>query len=240
MINKQSPVPIYYQLEVSFKDMIEKGELKYKDMIPSERELAAQHNISRMTVRQALTNLVNDGFLIRKKGLGTFVDRPKIEQKLKGLTSFTEDMLASGMKPSAKLLDFSKIEASKSVADKLSIQQGDPVYEIKRLRLADAIPMALETTYLPFEIFKDLNEQVITGSLYEYIENELQLTIKKASQVLEASIAKKTESSILDISVGAPVLLIERYSYLDNHRPLEFVKSVYRADRYKFTIDMER
>lgn len=240
MINKHSPLPIYYQLEQGIKEMIEKGQLQPGEMIPSEREWAETYEISRMTVRQAINNLVNDGYLVRKRGKGTFVATKKIEQPLKGLTSFSEDMRARGMVPGTKLLAFHTIPASPSFAKQLAISEGEDIYEIRRIRLADGLPMALETAYVPCALVPGLTEKNVSGSIYEFIEKKLGLAIRSATQVLEASVARKLEAELLQMKEGAPVLLIQRNSYLQNGQPLEIVKSVYRADRYKFMIEMER
>lgn len=240
MINKHSPLPIYYQLEQGIREMIEKGELEPGEMIPSEREWAERYDISRMTVRQAINNLVNDGYLVRQRGKGTFVATKKIEQPLKGLTSFSEDMRARGMEPGTKVLNFCVIPANASLAQQLHIQEGDDVYEIRRIRLADQLPMALETAYVPCSLVPNLTKEIVSGSFYEFIEHQLGFTIRSATQVLEASIARKMEADLLHIKEGAPVLLIQRNSYLEAGQPLEVVKSIYRADRYKFMIEMER
>jgi GntR family transcriptional regulator len=240
MINKYSPLPIYYQLEQGIKELIEKEQLKPGEMIPSERELAETYEISRMTVRQAINNLVNDGYLVRKRGRGTFVAAKKIEQPLKGLTSFSEDMRARGMEPGTKVLEFQIVQANKSLAEHLRVHEGEDIYKIQRVRLADHLPMALETSYLPCHLVSSLTREIVSGSMYEFIENKLGLKIKSGIQVLEASIARKIEAEILQIKEGAPVLLIQRNSYLENGQPLEIVKSIYRGDRYKFTIEMER
>lgn len=240
MIDKYSPLPLYYQIEEAIKGRIDKGELTEGEMIPSEREYAESYGISRMTVRQAITNLVNDGYLTRRKGKGTFVANKKIEQKLIGLTSFTEDMLARGLAPSTKLLDFQLNEADEKTASRLGIRTGDTIYEFQRVRLADQIPMAFETTYLSADLIKGLNPEIVQGSLYQYVEEELGLSIDYATQELEASVAREAECEVLGIAKGSPVLFIRRYSYLSNGQPLELVQSIYRGDRYKFVIDMQR
>lgn len=240
MINKNLPLPIYYQLEEIIKNLIERGDLKPGDMIPSEREYSEKYEISRMTVRQAINNLVNDGFLVRRQGKGTFVAKQKIEQPLKGLTSFSEDMKSRGMEPSTKLIDFQIISPNQTIANKLNIEDHSFIYEIKRVRLADKIPMAYEISYLSVDLVPGLNKKIVEGSLYDYVENDLKLKIGHATQILEASISRKIEGEILDIQEGTPVLLIQRFSYLNDGTPLEIVKSVYRGDRYKFVIDMER
>ncbi|PTX58491.1 GntR family transcriptional regulator [Melghirimyces profundicolus] len=240
MLDKNSPIPVYYQLEERLKESIEKKELKEGDMIPSERVLSEQYGISRMTVRQAINNLVRDGYLYREKGKGTFVASNKIEQPLQGLTSFTEDMRSRGLKPEARLLNFSVEPAQGKLVQKLRLTEGESVSVIKRVRLADDLPMALETTFLPVRLVPGLTETQAYGSIYEYIENQLGLKIEHATQTLEASVARERESEVLQIKKGSPVLLIERTSYLSDQRPLELVKSVYRGDRYKFNVQLHR
>ncbi|MGG0740875.1 GntR family transcriptional regulator [Niallia taxi] len=238
MIIKDSHIPIYFQLEMEIKEIV-KG-LNPGDPISSEREFSEKYDISRMTVRQAINNLVNEGILVRKRGKGTFVAEQKVEQPLSGLTSFSEDMRSRGLKPLTKILSFQQISSDKNIAAKLKIAEGVPVYEVSRLRLADESPMALEISYLPANIITDLTEDTVHASLYEYIENELNLKISHATQTLESSLAQKSECSILQIEEGDPVLLIERFSYLQNGEAFEYVKSIYRGDRYKFVIDMKR
>ncbi|MFV9510857.1 GntR family transcriptional regulator [Tepidibacillus sp. LV47] len=240
MINKHSPLPIYYQLEQGIKEMIEKGQLKPGEMIPSEREWAETYDISRMTVRQAINNLVNDGYLVRKRGKGTFVAATKIEQPLKGLTSFSEDMRARGMEPGTNVLEFRTIPASPTLAQQLDIREGAEIYEIRRIRLADQFPMALETLYMPCALVPGLTREIVSGSIYEFIETKLGLVIRSAVQIIEASVARKLEADLLQVKEGAPVLSIQRNSYLENGQSLEVVKSIYRGDRYKFTVEMER
>ncbi|MDZ5474124.1 GntR family transcriptional regulator [Bacillus sp. 31A1R] len=240
MIDKNSPVPIYHQLEEQIKSQIENGSLEADELIPSEREYAERYQISRMTVRHAINNLVKDGFLHRQKGKGTYVSKQKVEQKLQGLTSFTEDMLERGMTPSSRLLSFEIIPASQPIAHRLGLKENTPVYEIRRIRLADHVPMAVETTYLPANLIKGLTEDIINQSLYKYIEEKLTLNISEASQEIEATSAKDHEVKHLQIEKGSPVLLILRTSYLEDGTPFELVRSAYRADRYKFVHTMKR
>jgi len=240
MINKNSPIPLYYQLEEHIKELIEEGELKPGDALPPEREYAEKYQISRMTVRQAFTQLVNNGYLYRIQGKGTFVADRRIEQALQGLTSFTEDMKARGLKPDSQLIVFEIIPATIQIANQLSITEYSPVYEIKRVRLADGVPMAIETNYISANLIKGLTEEIVNQSLYGYIEGQLNLQIDNASQVIESSVASQSEAKLLNINKGAPIMLIQRNTYLKDGTPVEFVKSVYRADRYKFMIQMKR
>ncbi|MEH7492562.1 GntR family transcriptional regulator [Neobacillus niacini] len=240
MINKNSPVPIYHQLEEYIKQQIENGLLVEEASIPSEREYAQTFQISRMTVRQAINNLVSDGYLKRQKGRGTFVNKKKVEQELQGMTSFTEDMLSRGMIPSSTLLSFQIIPADKKTATDLRIEVNNFVYKIKRIRLADSAPMALETAYIPVELVPGLTEENSNLSLYQYIEDHLSLSISEATQEIEASIASSHDAEPLGINIGDPILLIERISYLQNEVPFELVESTFRADRYRFVHTMKR
>ncbi|MEW9052874.1 MAG: GntR family transcriptional regulator [Neobacillus sp.] len=240
MINKNSPVPIYHQLEEYLKQQIENGILKEEESIPSEREFAEKFQISRMTVRQAINNLVMEGYLIRKKGLGTYVNKKKVEQELQGMTSFTEDMLARGMKPSSKLLSFTIIPADIKTASDLKIVEKDPIYNIKRIRLANGDTMALETAYIPVKLVPGLSKENSNMSLYQYIEENLSLSISEATQEIEASIADNSIAETLGMEEGDPILFIVRTSYLQDGKPFELVKSAFRADRYRFIHTMKR
>ncbi|WP_404330140.1 phosphonate metabolism transcriptional regulator PhnF [Mesobacillus maritimus] len=240
MINKNSPIPIYYQLAESIQKQIDSGDLQPGESLPSEREYAEKFEISRMTARQALNQLVNNGYLYRVQGKGTFVADKKIEKPLVGITSFTEDMLARGMKPSSELLHFELIPATEHIANQLQIKEHRPVYEIKRIRLADDVPMAIETNYISANLVKGLTEQIVNHSIYAYMENQLGLRIEQATQTIESSIAEPIEAQSLQIKPGVPVMRIQRIAYLHDGTPAEYVISSYRADRYKFMVQMHR
>ena len=240
MIDKSSPLPIYYQIEESIKRQIEEGEFHPHDILPSEREYAEKLEISRMTVRQAINNLVNTGYLYRQKGRGTFVAEKKLEQQLFGLMGFTEEMKARGMTPSSKLLSFDIIPANEKIASQLHITSNTPIYEIIRIRLADNVPMAFETAYISADLIKGLTAEIINHSIYQYVEQHIGLKIGYAKQSLESTIASEMEITSLSIAKHSPILLIQRTTYLEDGRPIEFVKSSYRADRYKFTFTIKR
>jgi len=238
-IDKSSVVPIYFQLKTLIQERITSGEYPIGMCLPSEREYCLEYDISRMTVRQAISDLVNEGLLRRERGKGTYVSQPKIEQGLQALTSFTEDMKQRNMHPGTRLIHMLTCLATGRVAKQLGIEDGESVFEIKRLRLADDEPMAIETAYVPLGNLPDFTEaKVATGSLYE-VMRERGIEIAHATQTLEASQAKATEATILNIKNKAPVLLIERTTYAAGGEPIEFVKSVYRGDRYKFAIDLK-
>ncbi|WP_328585902.1 GntR family transcriptional regulator [Rossellomorea aquimaris] len=240
LVNKKSPLPLYYQIEEHIKGMIDSGVLKPGDVLPSERELAEQFTISRMTVRQAITNLVNKNFLYRKKGSGTYVSQHKFEQSLHGLTSFSEDMRRRGLEPGNKLIHFELSSPTDDLVHHFSLKEDDLVYKIKRIRLASNEPMAIETTYIPVKLIPGLSQEILSHSLYQYVEEEIGLKLGHASQSIEAAAATEDDAKHLKLEKGEPVLFIQRETYLEGGSPFELVKSTYRGDKYKYKMDIER
>lgn len=237
---RRDPVPLYFQLKQILIDMIENEELRPGECIPSERELSEKYQISRMTVRQAITELVHEGLLYRQQGRGTFVAEPKIEQGLFTLTSFTEDMLQRGLKPETRLLESAVINAPRKVERVLELSMDRRVLQIRRLRLADGEPMALETSHLAYNLCKSMADEELSGSLYRLLEEKYGLTLGRARQTLEPVLANPDEAEMLGTGPGAPLLLLQRVTYLASGKPLELVKAVYRGDRYKFTVELHR
>ncbi|MGL5296448.1 MAG: GntR family transcriptional regulator [Culicoidibacterales bacterium] len=227
-------VPIYKQIEQWISETIKKGEWESNQMIPSEFEIANLFEVSRMTARHAVDNLVNRGMLYRIKGSGTYVADLRFEKQIHGLTSFSEDMVSRGMTPGSRVIDYRIMPADDKIASKLGIQVGESVHCIQRVRLADEQPMAIEITYLPLSLFPRIPRSVLSESLYNYIEKELGHSIDHSMQYIEAASASEHEAKLLEIESHTPVLLIDLYSYLRNGRPFEYVRSLYRSDRYKF------
>ncbi|WP_332647018.1 GntR family transcriptional regulator [Lysinibacillus sp. 54212] len=240
MLDKNSHIPIYIQIEEILKQRIYLEEYGIDESIPSERELSIQFGVSRMTVRQAINTLVNSGLLYREKGRGTYVANPKLEQPLMGLTSFTEDMRARGMEPSSKILRFEKIVPPFDIASDLLLEKDEEVFFVVRIRNANDKPMAIERTYIPVKLYPELDEKKIMGSLYALIEAKFHQKIGNAIQQMEAAIVAKDDCRYLQISPTAPVLIIKRISYLSDGIPFELVRSTYRADRYKFISEIKR
>ncbi|MDF2698687.1 MAG: phnF [Haloplasmataceae bacterium] len=226
--------PIYQVIENDIKEKLKSGVLTQGDMIPSENELKEEYSVSRMTVRQALNNLVNEGYLFRHKGKGTFVNTLKIEKKIQGLLGFSEEMRRMNRKVSNKIISIQSLLADDEVAAKLFLNNEEEVFLVERVRYGDKIPILFEKLYVPKRLFKDLNEKIMTGSFYNYIEEELKLKINYCIQTIEAKLANATVSELLEVPKQSPVLYITLNTYLDNGRPFEYVKSYYRADQYRF------
>jgi GntR family transcriptional regulator len=239
IIDKNSAIPVYHQIREQIKDDIHNGILKPNDMLLSERELCEELEISRMTVKQAMDSLMNEGLIYKKKGVGTFVSNPKIAQPLTKLTSFTNDMLNRGMKPGSCTITLSAEEPSSEIKKILKLYDEDKVIFIKRLRLADGEPMAVETTYLRYSICSQvMEEQLDNQSLYEILKKKCNVTIASAFQTIEIATCKSEDCKLLNIPHNKPVFFIKRITYDARNNPVEYVESAYRSDRYKFEIDL--
>lgn len=229
--------PLYDQLVDLLKEKIENG-LQPDSMLPSERELADQYALSRTTVRLALTELEKMGYIYRKHGLGTFVsDLSNQALNLVGSYSFTEQMKSMGKKPETIVLEFEIVEATKYFADNLQVKLGEPLVKIKRLRLADSMPMMVERTYLPRKIFMLLTKEDVEGQpLYDVFQKKYALNIKLAEEEFYASIARNRDAALLDIKENSPVLNLIRTTYSDKNTVIEFTLSVARADQFHYKI----
>jgi GntR family transcriptional regulator len=238
---KSGPLPRYYQLREIIRERIVSGDWSPGALIPSERELCERYGISRMTARQSITDLVNEGLLYREQGKGTYVGRPKIAQQLLRLTGFTEDMKVREQRPGARVLTAEMWPADQETAERLRIRIGQPVYLLRRLRLADAEPLALETSCISFiGCERLLNNDFERDSLYQSLETIYDMPPIEAEQELEADIAREEESLHLGIALGSPVLRTRRVTTTRRNQPIEYATSVYRGDKYRFHTRMVR
>src|SRR6266496_2203734 len=240
-IYRNSPLPRYFQLKEIMRERIRSGEWKPGDLIPSERELSEKYGISRMTARQAITELVNEGLFYREQGKGTFVSQRKITQQLIRLTGFTEDIKARGQKPGTKVLSAQMFPADETTAEKLRIDPGTLIFRLQRLRLADDEPLAIELSQITFkDCARLLEEDLQQNSLYRLLETKYGLPLMEAEQELEAGLAGNEEAHILKIPVGSAVLFTRRTTYTDRNKPIEYAKSVYCGNKYTFYTQMKR
>lgn len=240
-IVRKSPLPRYYQLKEIMREKIASGEWKAGDLIPSERELGEQYGISRMTARQAITELVNEGLFYREQGKGTFVSRHKITQQLIRLTGFTEDIKARGQRPGSKVISAQMIPADETIAERLRIKPGLFVFRLQRLRLADEEPLAIEVSTLSFMgCERLLEENLEQNSLYRLLENKYGLPLMEAEQELEASLMGAEEAALLKMPAGSAALFIRRTTYTERDHPLEYARSIYCGNKYIFFTQMKR
>jgi GntR family transcriptional regulator, N-acetylglucosamine utilization regulator len=240
-IVRKSPLPRYYQLKEIMRDKIRSGEWKPGDLIPSERELGEQYGISRMTARQAITELVNEGLFYREQGKGTFVSRHKITQQLINLTGFTEDMKARGQRPGTKVISAQMMPADEALAERLRIKTGQSVFRLQRLRLSDEEPLAIEISTLSFMgCERLLEEDLEKNSLYRLLEDKYGLPLMEAEQELEAGLMGSEESQLLKVAPGSAALYIRRTTYTERDQPIEYAKSIYCGNKYVFFTHMKR
>jgi len=236
-ISPRSPVPKHQQLREILINQID-TELEPDTPIPSERDLGERYALSRMTVRQAINQLVTEGRLYRVRGRGTFVAQPKMDLQIR-LASFTEDMTRRGMVPASRTLAFERIEATPVLARQLELNTGEPVVRLARLRYADSIPMAVERTHLPENRVPGLLSHGTPQSLYQTLADEYGLKLTWGEQVIEAGNPDPEDAALLEIPAGGVVLQMHRRSYAGDVL-IEYAVSAYRADRYQLWVPLER
>jgi GntR family transcriptional regulator len=202
--------------------------------LPTERELASTLATSRWTVRQALTELVAEGRLVRRHGSGTYVAEPKLAWPLQ-MSSFTEQAAASGLQVETSLVAAERIRAMPEIAELLHVKAGAFVHRIERLRKVNGSPMALEQAHLSAARFPGLARDLKqTGSLYRVLAERWEVTVVGAVETIESAPAPPREAELLATDVGAPMLLLSRHSHDARQEPVEWVRSWYRGDRYTF------
>jgi GntR family transcriptional regulator len=208
--------------------------------IPSERDLAARYGVSRMTLRQAIEDLVRDGYLIRRHGAGTFVGKPRIAKQF-SITSFSEDMKARGLTASSRVLSIRRGPAGARMGSRLKVSPDEVVLVVARLRLADGEPMALEWLHVPDRLVPGLTTADLERqSFYHLLADNYGIAIDGGHQTIEPTVTDQEESRLLGVALHSPALFVERVAWTADHEPVEFTLSLYRGDRYKFAVDLTR
>ncbi len=229
--------PLYRRLKAGIQAAIARGALADGTALPPERDLAERIGVSRVTVRRAIAELTSEGVLTRRRGAGTFVAAPagRIEQKLKRLTSFTEDMKARGLTPHSHWLERGLQQASAEEAAVLAIAPGSHVARLSRIRFANNRPMALEHTALPGDIMDA--PASIGSSLYAALA-ECGVRLQRAHERITATILTDEQAELLEVPAGAPALAIERTGFDAAGRAIEFTRSFYRSDIYDLVAEL--
>lgn len=229
--------PLYLQLKRWVEEAIKSGALNPGDALPSERDLALKVDVSRVTVRKAVSQLVQEGVLVQRHGSGTFVApaTQRVEQSLSQLTSFTEDMARRGMAVRAEWLDRGLYLPSPEETVTLGLSSGEKVARISRLRLTGDMPLAIERASLSGTILPD--PQAISDSLYKHLDLSGNRPIR-AIQRIRAAHLNDDDAHLLQVPVGSAGLNIERTSYLASGRVIEFTRSIYRGDMYDFVAEL--
>lgn len=229
--------PVYIQIHNQLKKDIEAGKWSIGDRIPSERELALNFEVSRMTLRQAVQTLVDEGILERRIGAGTYVANRKVQEKMSGVTSFTDLMTAQGKTPSNKTISFHIANPSLSEAEKLQLKDGEQVLRMERIRYADNVPICFEVATVPQSLVADFSKAEITSSFYKALAEKGGYEMGGAQQTVSAQLASERIAEYLDIKRNGPILKLRQVSFLSNGEPFEYVRTQYVGERFEFYLE---
>lgn len=235
-VDRNSPVPLYYQLSQQLEAAVEQGRLAPGSLLGNEIELAARLGLSRPTVRQAIQTLVDKGLMVRRRGVGTQVVHSQVKRPLE-LSSLYDDLEAAGQRPATRVLRNTVEPATAGTAAALGIPEGTEVHLVERLRSAHDEPMALLRNHLPAGLVDLGTERLEATGLYR-IMRAAGITLHSARQSVGARLATAEEAARLDEPEGAPLLTMERTTYDDTGRAVEFASHVYRASRYAFDFQL--
>ena len=240
-------VSLIYQLGAAIRDKIARGEYGLGEPIPTEEQLQKIYGVSRTTVRLALAKLVNDGYVRRQQGKGTYVNprglvtkgKPKpLSRDMFGVKSTTQIIQAAGMKVRTEVLLFARELPSKEVAEKLGISEKDSVLHFERVRYADDRPLVLEKSWIQAAQCPDLKREDIKGSLYMVLYKKYHHQVAAAHQSLRAVLASELEARVLQLQIGEPVMLVSGVTYLRDGRAIEVEESHFRAEAIEFIIEL--
>jgi GntR family transcriptional regulator len=237
-IVKQPGITAHAQIEDWLADAIAAGQLSPGDRLPTEQDLAAWLGVSRMTLRHALSELAQRGLVTRAVGRagGTFVAEPKLEQDLTTLAGLSEQLRRHGKVAGARVLAAARITASPAATAALELPEGAAVHDVRRIRLADGTPIVVEHSQFPADLFPDLLECRLDGSLYELLADKYGQRPHRARESLEPVVAGVREAEVLEVDEGAPLMLVERTAYSAAGQPLEYARDLFRGDRTKVVV----
>lgn len=239
-VQKQSQIPIYAQLQEIIKEMIDNEELQAHDLIPTEHEFCDYHHVSRMTVRTAIMSLVNEGILYREQGKGTFVAPQKPHYQMSGLKGLTEAMEELGYEVRTKTYSFSYEICSKKIAQIIGVAVGEKALKIRRLRIVDEQPYAMETVWMNPNQYPNIREEMVTNtSLYDVFRDIYQLIPAYTRQVVVPVRLSDAEQEVFALQEEPLGLLFERTTYTEENQVIEYTKSVYRIDKHQFEMYLE-
>ncbi|SKA77939.1 transcriptional regulator, GntR family [Clostridium sp. USBA 49] len=233
-VDKNSPIPVYYQLKEDIKQKINKGVWKAGECIASERELSIEHNVSRMTVRQALGELVQEGVLYREKGKGTFVCEPKVKQR--DIMSFSEMVEKIGLKLKTEILTFEKVHTLENLKNLLPY---DEVYKLDRLRIVEGEVIAKELVYIPLQYLEGVERKKLEYSLYNILE-EKGIFIDHSEASIQAILIDDNYKKLFRIEKDVPLLKSFSKNITNNGKLIFIEESIYRSDKYILEVNMLR
>jgi GntR family transcriptional regulator len=242
-INPNNILPRYYQLVNIIRQKIEGGELQPHDSIPSERQLEQLYGVSRTTIRKALSLLTRQGLVYQLHGKGTYVSPRKLQKGLVELTSFSEDMINRGLIPGQHILEIGHIPVPDVVRRNLELPENTTsVFRLERVRTGDGQPIGLQISYLALSEAMTISKEELEreGSLYNILQEKYNINLVEADETLEVTVASPREAVLLEIPEGSPLLLSERILWTNERQAIEYVKILYRGDKYRYTIRLTR
>jgi len=241
-IDRQEKLPLYEQIERNLRELILNGRLQPGETVPPEWELARIYGVSRLTVRRALDDLARQDWLFRRHGVGTFVSRPPVAVITPSQLSFSQEMSAIGRRPSSRLLSCRVIPADPTAAHRLLLAEGDPLVEITRLRLADGVPVLLETAYLSSLRFPGLQDSptLETGSLYDCLSTQYGVVIARVDNSLKAILLDHEKARLLGAEPGSPSIFSECLAYTVEGEIVEYSFSVAHNVHSQFYFSFRR
>jgi len=235
-----SAKPLYEQLKDIIKQKILTGELKPGEALPGERQLMDTYKVSRVTVRQALSELVNEGLLYRRHGKGTFVAPRRIERPLARLLGIAEELALEGMQIEIKVIKTDAVDPTVEIRKELQLRKGETVFLVTRLIIAEQQPLLLDHSYFPSSIGQLLQNLDLSRDLI-YTQLELYgYKIHHAEQRIGAGRASREEAKHLKCNAGSPVLVVKRTTYVEGGLPIVFSHTIYRGDRYEYRVNLQR
>ena len=239
-LRKESPIPLYHQVKDAIRDRIDAGYWKPGDQLPTEDDFMARLRVSRITIRQALRELSALGYIRREQGRGTFVERARLDRGSRELASFTEEMRRRRAVATSAVLERGVMQASLVVAAILKVPPSAPVFRLRRLRFADDEPLGVQTAFLSRALVPGIDEMDFdaTTSLYDLLRSRYGLQAARAKETHMAVLVGPDDADRLRVPAGSPALATERVAFLADGRPLEYVRSIMRGDRYKLTLDL--
>jgi len=233
--------PLYLQIREYLGEKIFSGELAPDSRLPSERELSRELEISRMTVRRAITELVNEGLLTRRHGSGTYVAKPRVSYEARELVSYTQALRSRGIAVGSQLLEFGQVAASRRLAERLEVDVGRPLYHVARLRLANRIPSILERSFLPCERTPHLEEYDLERtSIHDVLTSGYGMRVQRVAQIIEAVTASDTIAEQLRVEEGFPLLMVTRTIHREGDgKPVVYSQDLLRSDYARIHLELE-
>lgn len=236
----QSPLPLYVQIRDNLRRKILEGSYVIHERLPSENELMNAFGVSRITIRQALRDLHNEGLVFSAQGKGTYVSKPKAVQNVQRLQGFGEAMAAQGYEATARLLSIQERKPPKAVAAALHLLAAEDVVEVERVRYLNREAVCVENSYFPLDIGRRMFGVDLSGDIFPLLENAFGIVLGRADISLDATLADEEHHQYLALKVGEPILRVERLTHDRAGRPIDFEYLCYRGDAFKYQFRVDR